>query len=190
MLTSYLLSEDDECDSSGKNRHLTDVEPTKTHSQPRIKMKYQTIPTTFRGGFLLTLSLLICQFSTAQDNPDEQEVFELEEFVVSGQRATNRNSIDDRKNNDSLVDSVGSDELGGLPDRNLGEALGRLAGVTTVEDEGVGRYATVRGLKSEYVNVTLDGGGFSSAARPCAAHSPRATNLHKAAATKYRSNNY
>jgi len=102
---------------------------------------------------------------------------ELDTFEVTGSRLSNRRAIAERQDNDSLVDAIGADELGNLPDLNLGEALGRIVGVTTIEDEGVGRYASVRGLKPEFVNVTMDGAGLSAAARPWDGDSARATNL-------------
>ena len=101
----------------------------------------------------------------------------LETFEVTGSRLSNRKAIAERQDNDALVDAIGADELGNLPDLNLGEALGRIVGVTTVEDEGVGRYATVRGLRPEFVNVTMDGAGLSAAARPWDGDAARATNL-------------
>ena len=115
----------------------------------------------------------------AVDIPEEEDgdVMLLDEIIVSGQRKANRESISERMNNDALVDAIGGDEMGKLPDANLGEALGRLPGVSTVEDEGVGRYATVRGLKPEYVNVTMDGMGLSAQVRPWDADSGRAANL-------------
>lgn len=108
---------------------------------------------------------------------EDEDIYELKEFVVVGQRLANRRAIQERLANDALVDAIGGNELGQIPDLNLGEALGRLPGVTTVQDEGVGRYVSIRGLRPEFVNVTQDGAEISSAVRTFDADAARGTNL-------------
>lgn len=139
------------------------------------------LPPSFLRSRWLALAVWIAatSFLRAQSTlpVDEEEVVELAPFVVTGERLANRNAIAERQGNLALVDAVGADDLGNLPDQNLGEALGRMAGVSTIEDEGVGRYATIRGLNPDYVNVTMDGSGLSAAVRPWDVDTARGTNL-------------
>lgn len=107
-----------------------------------------------------------------------EDIYLLDDFVVTGQRLANRAAIAERMKNDAqFVDTLGGDEMGKLPDSNLGEALGRLPGVSTVEDEGVGRYVTIRGLQPSFVNLTMDGMSLSAQVRSWDADSGRASNF-------------
>lgn len=92
-----------------------------------------------------------------QATPTSKEVTELESVVVTGRRAADRLAIDDKRYADGQVDSIRSDDVGRLPDQNVAEATRRLPGVTSVNDQGEGRYLTVRGISPDLLNVTLNG---------------------------------
>ncbi len=95
----------------------------------------------------------------AQSAPASQAdgVTDLETVEVIGRRAADRLAIDDKRYADGQVDAIRSDDVGRLPDQNVAEAVRRLPGVTTVNDQGEGRYLTVRGVSSDLLNVTLNG---------------------------------
>ncbi|HEY0891428.1 MAG TPA: TonB-dependent receptor plug domain-containing protein, partial [Cellvibrio sp.] len=61
---------------------------------------------------------------------DEQ----VEEVIVSGQRASILSAQDVKRNSNVVVDSIVAEDIGKLPDRSVTEALQRVPGVT------VGRY--------------------------------------------------
>ena len=56
-----------------------------------------------------------------------------------------------------FIDAVSADDLGRLPDRNVAEALDRLAGVSLTVDQGEGRFVAIRGLSSSLNNFTING---------------------------------
>ncbi|WP_425521794.1 TonB-dependent receptor [Xanthomonas vesicatoria] len=62
----------------------------------------------------------------------------------------------------TIVDSVAADSIGQLPDFNIGDALRRVTGVSTVEYQGEPRYVTVRGLNGNYNSMLIDGFAFAS----------------------------
>lgn len=66
----------------------------------------------------------------AQDTAEEQ----VEEVLVSGQRASIQSAQDVKRNSSVVVDSIVAEDIGKLPDRSVTEALQRVPGVT------VGRY--------------------------------------------------
>ena len=66
----------------------------------------------------------------AQGTADSQ----VEEVLVSGQRASIQSAQDVKKNSAVVVDSIVAEDIGKLPDRSVTEALQRVPGVT------VGRY--------------------------------------------------
>lgn len=99
------------------------------------------------------------QDAAAQSAPQQQgsDVTQLETVEVTGRRAADRAAIDDKRYADAQVDAIRSDDVGRLPDQNVAEAVRRLPGVTTVNDQGEGRYLTVRGVSPDLLNVTLNG---------------------------------
>lgn len=66
----------------------------------------------------------------AQDAADEQ----VEEVMVTGQRASIQSAQDIKRNSSTIVDSIVAEDIGKLPDRSVTEALQRVPGVS------VGRY--------------------------------------------------
>lgn len=100
----------------------------------------------------------LAQDAGAQATPKQEgEVTQLETVEVTGRRAADRAAIDDKRYADGQVDAIRSDDVGRLPDQNVAEAVRRLPGVTTVNDQGEGRYLTVRGVSPDLLNVTLNG---------------------------------
>lgn len=67
----------------------------------------------------------------AQESVADEQV---EEVIVSGQRASIQSAQDVKKNSNVVVDSIVAEDIGKLPDRSVTEALQRVPGVT------VGRY--------------------------------------------------
>jgi len=82
---------------------------------------------------------------------------ELDAVYVTGRRAADRLAIDDKRNAGSLIEAIRADDVGRLPDQNVAEAVSRLPGVSTLNDQGEGRYLTVRGVSPNLLNVTLNG---------------------------------
>lgn len=80
-----------------------------------------------------------------------------EVIVVTGRRAADRLAIETKRLSDSQVDSVRGDDVGRLPDQNVAEAVRRLPGLSVANDQGEGRYLTVRGVSPDLLNVTLNG---------------------------------
>ena len=87
----------------------------------------------------------------------QTQATDLDTVVVTGRRAADRLAIDDKRNADGQVDAIRADDVGRLPDQNVAEAVRRLPGVTTINDQGEGRYLTVRGVSPDLLNVTLNG---------------------------------
>jgi TonB-dependent receptor len=79
------------------------------------------------------------------------------DIVVTGIRASQRASIDIKRNAVGVVDSIVAEDLGKLPDQNVAESLQRIAGVTIERNRGEGRYVTVRGFGPKFNAVTVNG---------------------------------
>ena len=82
---------------------------------------------------------------------------DIQEVMVTGYRLAQITALQDKKSAFVIKDSVTADDAGKLPDRNAGEALARLPGVSVTTDQGEGRYVTIRGIDAALNNVTIDG---------------------------------
>ena len=92
------------------------------------------------------------QSATAQgDEPTAQDI------IVTGIRASQKASIDIKRDSIGVVDSIVAEDLGKLPDQNVAESLQRVPGVTIERNRGEGRYITVRGFGPKFNAVTVNG---------------------------------
>ena len=84
--------------------------------------------------------------------------------VVVATRRSQQSSIDRKKNAATAMDSIVAEDVGSLPDRNIGEAISRMAGVSLERgDFGEGVNVAVRGNGPELTRVELDGQAVLSA---------------------------
>ena len=100
-------------------------------------------------------AVLAAVLSTAA--PAAAQTSNVEELVVTGQRASQQKAIDAKKNATGVIDAISADDLGRLADKNVAENLERLPGVGLFYDQGEGRYVSIRGIDSSLANVTLNG---------------------------------
>lgn len=82
-----------------------------------------------------------------------------EEIVVTGARLQAVREIAAKRDIPVISDSIGSDEIGTLPDFGLGEALTRVPGVSTIQNNarGEAQFLSIRGLNADYNLVEIDG---------------------------------
>jgi len=90
----------------------------------------------------------------AQDAPaDEDE----DAIVVSGFRASLENAVNEKKNNDQIVESVSAEDIGKLPDASIGESIARLPGVTSQRLNGRSNNISIRGFGPDFSQTVLNG---------------------------------
>lgn len=76
---------------------------------------------------------------------------------VKGIRAANVKTIAAKREATQLIDASSSDDIGALPDFNIGDAAKRITGVNTLTYQGEPRYLTIRGLDGNYNLTQIDG---------------------------------
>jgi TonB-dependent receptor len=119
------------------------------------------------GASTLTIAA-IPGVAAAQDAPSSatngdspvQAVAAAEEpndIVVTGIRASLRQSADIKRNAQGVVDAISAEDIGKFPDTNLAESLQRITGVSIDRSNGEGSFVTVRGFGPEFNLVTLNG---------------------------------
>ena len=88
----------------------------------------------------------------AQDNDEV-----MEEIVTIGVRTSILDSINSKRNADTISDVIDAGALGSLPDASIADALGRVPGVTTVRDSGQSSELNIRGMNGDFIQTTLNG---------------------------------
>jgi len=92
------------------------------------------------------------------------DVAPVHKVQVVGTRASQQSSIERKKNAATAIDSIVAEDVGSLPDRNVGEAISRIAGISLDRgDFGEGVTVAVRGNGPELTRVELDGQAVQSA---------------------------
>lgn len=97
-------------------------------------------------------------FPEYRDNtPTYEPQTAMEEVVVTGTLATLQSAADKQFESDNIISVVDSDALGNFPDSTAADAVRRLSGVSVENDQGEGRYVTIRGLSSDLNSVGVNG---------------------------------
>ena len=80
-----------------------------------------------------------------------------EELLVVGTKASIISAIEKQRDSNQILSVIDSDALGEFPDTTAAEALRRISGISVENDQGEGRYVTVRGLSGDLNNISVNG---------------------------------
>lgn len=119
-----------------------------------------------RGSLLASAALAAVAPAFAQDAPAPEVPAQdaaSEEIIVTGARATQRTSIEFKRNADVVVDGLVSDEIGATPDNSVGDTLERITGVSADRFKGNANELSVRGLGPTLSFSTFNGREVSTA---------------------------
>ena len=131
-----------------------------------------TVVVDYTGYRSASATLIVTPGSTATRDfqltsglaiPDDGSPIELNAFTVSSEREGNAKAIMQQRNSMNITNSVASDVFGDVAEGNVGEFLKHLPGVELDLAQGEIRTVRLRGLGSEYTQVTMDGVSLASA---------------------------
>ncbi|MBB4843003.1 iron complex outermembrane receptor protein [Paucibacter oligotrophus] len=110
----------------------------------------------------VTMTLLSVAFAAQAQQADKapaakSEAAQLEQVVVTGIRASLQSATNIKRNSTAVVDAVSAEDVGKLPDSDVGESLGRLPGITVGRAFGQGASVSVRGSDPQMTYTTLNG---------------------------------
>lgn len=92
-------------------------------------------------------------------------IYQLQQFVITGEREGNAASITRQRNADNVKSVVALDAFGNLGNENPGELLSRMAGVApNISDEGDVFSVYVRGIDPTLNSVNIDGNKMATSA--------------------------
>ncbi len=98
------------------------------------------------------LALALATPAMAQDEATESvdEVARQDVVTVTGIRGSIQNSLNEKKNNTSIVEAISAEDIGKLPDLSIADSLARLPGVTAQRVRGRSQQISIRGLGPDF----------------------------------------
>jgi len=122
-------------------------------------MKIQQTPIASAVALVLMTMVMSAQ---AQESGKAKEG-EPQQVVVTGIRASLQQSLNQKRNADSLVEVITAEDIGKMPDKNVADSLQRIPGVSTTSagsaegSFGENEHVQLRGLSSQMTLTTLNG---------------------------------
>jgi iron complex outermembrane receptor protein len=111
-------------------------------------------------GAAVALALLK---QTAPASAQTTQGGEIEEVVVTGIRASLRESLETKREAVGVVDALTAEDVGKFPDKNLAEALQRVPGIVINREFGEGERVNLRGTGSNLTRTLLNGHALATA---------------------------
>lgn len=90
-------------------------------------------------------------------NAQAQTADTLEEVRVYGSRVALVKALDRQRASDKTVGVIDADAMGNFADINVAESLRRMSGIMVENDQGEGRYVSVRGMNTDLNAMTING---------------------------------
>ncbi|MGB1144469.1 MAG: TonB-dependent receptor [Glaciecola sp.] len=104
------------------------------------------------SGVAFSMPIYAQETQKAQQQQDEVEVIEVKGFSTSLIKSLNQ-----KRFSDTVSEQLSADDLGGLPDVSMADALTRLPGISAVRTGGQAAEINIRGLAGDFVFSTLNG---------------------------------
>lgn len=97
------------------------------------------------------------QAAFAEEIQATQASQETEVVNVTGTRLQNQRAAAIKYASENIVDAISADEIGALPDFSVAEAISRITGVSTEDRNGDAEFVVVRGMRSDFNYLSIDG---------------------------------
>ncbi len=139
------------------------TESNNTHKTKEMKFNRKPLSATNRIYRALIGVLLAANTSViAQNVTDDENVLMLDAFVVTGLRQQLAVAAEVERQNTTVTSVLTADDVGNFPDQTLAESLSRLPGVSVQDEEGEGRFINIRGMPTDFAQVTINNAELGS----------------------------
>lgn len=81
----------------------------------------------------------------------------LDNVLVVGSAAAQAGAINQQRASNSILSVIDSDGLGNFPDTTVADSLSRVPGVSIENDQGEGRYVSIRGINTDLISSSING---------------------------------
>ncbi|WKL57315.1 TonB-dependent receptor [Asticcacaulis sp. ZE23SCel15] len=113
------------------------------------------------GASTLALTIAIGGGASAQTPaaaPEATATDDVQEVIVVGARRAEQSAINRKKRAATAQDLIVADDVGNFPDKNVGEAISRIAGVAlSITDSGDQGGFAIRGQTDDLIRIEVDG---------------------------------
>ncbi|GGW88044.1 TonB-dependent receptor [Alteromonas halophila] len=109
------------------------------------------------SGLSVCASPLYAQEQQTQEEEANQDEAVVERIEVRGYSTSLIQSLNQKRFSDTVSEQISADDLGGLPDVSMADALTRLPGISAVRTGGQAAEINIRGLSGGFVFSTLNG---------------------------------
>ena len=117
-----------------------------------------TISVSYIGFQKLTKTITVSPGkSTAESLQLQVESQKQSVLVTAGSASAEVEAVNEERAADNLIQVMPSQTITSLPDRNLGDAISRMASVALTRNEGQANFVEVRGGEPRLTNTTVDG---------------------------------
>lgn len=116
-----------------------------------------TLEVRYIGADPVTQSVTVPESGTVSANVQLAGRGSNDEILVIGQAANLASALSRKRENDVVSDVLSRDAIGQFPDQNVAESLRRLPGVNVLNDQGEGRFVSIRGLSPSLNATSLNG---------------------------------
>ena len=103
------------------------------------------------------VAALLCSTGVAQAQTAAPAAAPAEVITVTGIRRAIESAISVKKNADSIVEAISSEDLGKLPDTSIAESVSRLPGVAAQRTAGRAQQISIRGMAPDFGTTLLNG---------------------------------
>ncbi len=86
-----------------------------------------------------------------------ENVSVTDSIIVTGQRGSLNAALNQERASNNLIEVLSADAIASLPDENAAEALRRSVGANVLNDQGEGRFVSIRGLDPSLTSITVNG---------------------------------
>lgn len=125
-------------------------------------MKVKQNPVAAAVTLTLLSVTMAAQAQQAPAAPAKPEAAQLDQVVITGIRASLETAANIKKNATAVVDAVSAEDVGKLPDSDVGQSLGRIPGISVGRSFGQGSSVSVRGSDPQMTYTTLNGQTIAS----------------------------
>lgn len=120
-------------------------------------MKHRKSPLT-----AAIVSCLAISFAASAQEAQPEAATELDRVVVTGIRASLQQSLESKRNADSIVDVITAEDVGKFPATNVAEAMSLIPGVTIDRAYGQGERVSILGVDPALNRTLLNGQSIAS----------------------------
>ena len=118
---------------------------------------YRTTLSTCIAAAIAGVSAPMAFAQNVVETTDAEAPEVLEEVVVTGFKASLRNSIDKKRFSETVVETISAEDIGKLPDSSIAESIARLPGLAAQRLDGRASSISVRGFNEDFSTTTFNG---------------------------------